>query len=101
MTGHTNLSAAVDLELDRQHERAKACTTALAGIENPAAYVAAFEGMERALEQLHLAECAYRQAHDLHGDGSAKAGRAWDLMRRASQEAATALQSARAARGEV
>ena len=70
--------------------RASECVTALAGL-NPSGVAALIE----AAEELHLAEGAYRQAHDLHGDGSAKAGRAWDLMRRASAKVATALAAVR------
>lgn len=40
---------------------------------------------------LQLAEAAYRRAHDLHGDGSRQAGRAWDLMRRAGDKVRRAL----------
>lgn len=40
---------------------------------------------------LQMAEAAYRRAHDLHGDGSREAGRAWDLMRRAGDKVRRAL----------
>lgn len=44
-----------------------------------------------ALLVLTEAEAAYRKAHDLHGDGSREAGRAWDVMRRAGDNARKAL----------
>ncbi len=44
-----------------------------------------------ALTALQDAERRYRQEHDLHGDGSTKAGRAWDVMRRKGDIARAAL----------
>lgn len=44
-----------------------------------------------AAEALAFAEASYRQAHDLYGDGSAQAGREWDLMRRAGNNLRAAL----------
>lgn len=44
------------------------------------------------LEALQIAESHYRALHDLHGDGTALVGRAWDLLRRAG-DAARALRS--------
>lgn len=39
------------------------------------------------LDRLAACEADYRSAHDLCGDGSREAGRAWDLMRRAGDKA--------------
>ncbi len=47
--------------------------------------------VREALKELADAESAYRLAHDVHGDGSPKAGRAWDLLRRAGDHARQAL----------
>lgn len=44
-----------------------------------------------ALEELALAEEAYRHAHDLHGNGHIHTGRAWDQMRRAGDHARAIL----------
>lgn len=44
-----------------------------------------------ALAALTFAEADYRAAHDLYGDGSREAGRAWDLMRRAGDRARATL----------
>ena len=43
------------------------------------------------LDILQMREAAYRSAHDLHGDGSMKAGAAWDAMRRAGDDARACL----------
>lgn len=51
------------------------------------AHVAQAFGLRFALLELCNAEAEYRKAHDLHGDGSPAAGRAWDLMRRAGDRA--------------
>lgn len=50
------------------------------------------DALREALERLEVREAAYRHAHDLHGDGSIQAGRAWDQMRRAGNEARTTLE---------
>lgn len=44
-----------------------------------------------ALAALAVAEQHYREMHDLRGDGSREAGRAWDLLRRAGNLARTIL----------
>ena len=46
-----------------------------------------------ALTRLADAEQHYRLMHDLHGDGDMRAGRAWDLMRRAGDQARDALRA--------
>jgi hypothetical protein len=46
-----------------------------------------------ALDDLQQAEAEYRLMHDRHGDGSQAAGRAWDLMRRAGDNARDCLAS--------
>lgn len=51
------------------------------------------ERLREALDGLQQAEATYRSAHDRHGDGSSKAGRAWDLLRRAGDKARAALAS--------
>lgn len=51
-----------------------------------------------ALEGLATAAFEYRKAHDLHGDGDLRTGRAWDKMRRKG-DAADALITKH--RGEV
>lgn len=48
-----------------------------------------------ALADLAFAEADYRQTHDLYGDGSKEAGRAWDLMRRAGDKARAAIGQSR------
>lgn len=45
------------------------------------------DALKATLLQLATATKTYRTFHDLHGDGSKTAGRAWDLMKRAEQEA--------------
>lgn len=47
--------------------------------------------LEGLLRELAGAEAHYRLMHDTHGDGHMKAGRAWDLMRRAGDKARAAL----------
>lgn len=47
--------------------------------------------VRRTLSDLGLAVHNYQRAHDLHGDGSIDAGRAWDRMRRAREAAEAAL----------
>ncbi len=49
------------------------------------------EDMTKLLTALQDAERRYRQEHDLHGDGSRKAGYAWDQMRKAGDRARKAL----------
>jgi hypothetical protein len=44
-----------------------------------------------ALSLLAKVEQAYRETHDLHGDGSLECGRAWDVMRRAGDHARRTL----------
>lgn len=56
-----------------------------------AALKARCEALVNALDILQMREAAYRSAHDLHGDGSAKAGFAWDAMRRSGDNARTIL----------
>lgn len=46
--------------------------------------------------KLAIREANYRLVHDLHGDGSAEAGRAWDLMRRAGEKVSEAALQVRA-----
>lgn len=55
------------------------------------------EELREALERLEQAEANYRRAHDLYGAGSREAGRAWDLMRRAGDEARAILAKAQGA----
>ena len=50
--------------------------------------------LQIALTRLANAEAAYRQAHDIYGDGSSKAGRAWDQMRNAGAHARDLLHAA-------
>lgn len=45
------------------------------------------DDLREALKNLAEAEAAYRLAHDVEGDKSMKAGRAWDVMRRAGDKA--------------
>jgi hypothetical protein len=59
----------------------------------PAPAVVGGDVVSQALDDLQQAEAEYRKAHDLHGDGSQQAGRAWDLMRRVGDRARTALQA--------
>lgn len=49
------------------------------------------QALADALRALAEAEATYRKNHDLHGDGSRETGRAWDMMRRAGDEAREAL----------
>lgn len=49
------------------------------------------ERLLAALATLAAAEKHYRSEHDLRGDGSREAGRAWDLMRRAGDAARAIL----------
>ena len=51
--------------------------------------------LRAALATLAAAEKHYRAMHDLHGDASREAGRAWDLMRRAGDAARTILNPSR------
>jgi hypothetical protein len=44
-----------------------------------------------ALENLQLRERAYRESHDLHGDGSLTAGLQWDRLRAAGDHARQAI----------
>lgn len=64
------------------------CHLTAADAESIAARI---EALEAALDHLQAAEVNYRYAHDLQGDGSRMAGRAWDLMRRAGDAARTTL----------
>jgi len=50
--------------------------------------------LRSALTRLEFAERNYRKTHDVHGDGSREAGRAWDELRRAGNEARQALKEA-------
>lgn len=50
--------------------------------------------LRNALDDLQQAEAEYRLMHDLHGDGAAATGRAWDLMRRAGNKARAVLDGA-------
>lgn len=47
--------------------------------------------LREALDDLQQAEAEYRLMHDLHGDSSRAAGRAWLLLRRAGDAARTLL----------
>lgn len=49
------------------------------------------ERQQEALADLEIAECRYRAAHDLHGDGHAVAGYTWDQMRHAGDRARKCL----------
>lgn len=53
--------------------------------------LAAQDGLVDALEGLQKAEADYRLAHDVHGSGDMRCGRAWDKMRRAGDKARAAL----------
>ena len=53
------------------------------------------------LDLLANREQQYRAMHDLKGDGSHEAGRAWDLMRRAGDQARTTLARAKATSEQV
>lgn len=53
----------------------------------------AYARIREALDDLQRKEAKYRAKHDLHGDGSIIAGRAWDHMRRAGGIAREALKA--------
>ena len=63
--------------------------------EANARLIAAAPDLLAALEELADCEQKYRSAHDLRGDGSKEAGRAWDLMRRAGDRARAAIAKAK------
>lgn len=52
---------------------------------------ARISSLEAGLRKLAGREAAYREAHDVCGDGDAETGRRWDKMRRAGDEARTLL----------
>ncbi len=47
----------------------------------------AVDNFTKALDELQDAEYRYRSDHDVRGDGSLEAGRAWDNMRRCGNRA--------------
>lgn len=55
------------------------------------AQAARIKALEEVLIVLQGAEWEYRHGHDLYGDGSMEAGRAWDQMRRAGDKARIVL----------
>lgn len=56
--------------------------------------VNAFDALLAVLEGLSVAELSYRRCHDVHGDGSERAGYAWDQLRQAGDRARAAIQQA-------
>lgn len=57
------------------------------------------DALREALENLANREQEYRIIHDTKGDGSREAGRAWDLMRRAGDNARAALTASNGGEG--
>ena len=89
-------------ELRQLHEDARTCLASLAIegahaktlIDYYAAVARTFPALldcAEALDALEIAERAYRAQHDLLGDDSPAAGRAWDSLRRAGDAARAAF----------